>query len=154
MKKIVVTGGIGRLGQLVIQELLMHDYQVLSLDRVRPAVNACPSWIADLRSPGDLYQALTGAQAVVHLGAYQAPGLAPDAEIFGNNVTASYNVLKAASDLGIKKVVMASSTAAFGFIYALRRMVPDTCRWTRNIRRGRRIRMGCPKSSASRSQIP
>jgi nucleoside-diphosphate-sugar epimerase len=89
VKKIVVTGGSGRLGQLVIQELLRHDYQVLSLDRVRPAVNACPSWIADLRSPGDLYQSLTGAHAVVHLGAYQAPGLAPDAEIFGNNVTAS-----------------------------------------------------------------
>ena len=125
MKKIVVTGGSGRLGQLVIQELLRHDYQVLSLDRVRPAVNACSSWIADLRSPGDLYQALTGAHAVVHLGAYQAPGLAPDAEIFGNNVTASYNVLKAAGDLGVKKVVMASSTAAFGFIYALQRMVPE-----------------------------
>ena len=125
IKKIVVTGGSGRLGQLVIQELLRHDYQVLSLDRVRPAVNVCPSWIADLRSPGDLYQALTGAQAVVHLGAYQAPGLAPDAEIFGNNVTASYNVLKAACDLGVKKVVMASSTAAFGFIYALQGMVPE-----------------------------
>ena len=119
MKKIVVTGGSGRLGQLVIQELLLHDYQVLSLDRVRPAVNACPSWIADLRSPGDLYH------AVVHLGAYQAPGLAPDAEVFSNNVTASYNVLKAAADLGVKKAVMASSTAAFGFIYALQRMVPE-----------------------------
>jgi nucleoside-diphosphate-sugar epimerase len=125
MKKVVVTGGSGRLGQLVIQELLFHDYQVLSLDRVRPAVNACPSWIADLRGPGDLYQALTGAYGVMHLGAYQAPGLAPDAEIFSNNVTASYNVLKAAGDLGVKKVVMASSTAAFGFIYALRRVIPE-----------------------------
>ena len=125
MKKIVVTGGSGRLGQLVIQELLFHEYQVLSLDRVRPRVNACPSWIADLRCSGDLYQALTGTYGVVHLGAYQAPGLAPDAEVFSNNVTASYNVLKAAADLGVKKVVIASSTAAFGFIYALQRMVPE-----------------------------
>ena len=125
MKKIVVTGGSGRLGQLVIQELLSYGYQVLSLDRTRPALNLCPSWIADLRCSGDLYQALTGAQAVVHLGAYQAPGLAPDAEVFSNNVTASYNVLKAAGDLGVEKVVMASSTAAFGFIYALQRMVPE-----------------------------
>jgi nucleoside-diphosphate-sugar epimerase len=125
VKKIVVTGGSGRLGQLVTQELLFHDYQVLSLDRVRPAVNLCPSWIADLRSPGDLYQALIGAYGVVHLGAYQAPGLAPDAEVFSNNVTASYNVLKAAGDLGVKKVVMASSTAAFGFIYAVQRGLPE-----------------------------
>ena len=125
MKKIVVTGGSGRLGQLVIHELLSHDYQVLSLDRLRPAMNLCPSWIADLRSSGDLYEALLGAHGVVHLGAYQAPGLAPDAEVFSNNVTATYNVLKAAGDLGVKKAVIASSTAAFGFIYAIKRMLPE-----------------------------
>jgi nucleoside-diphosphate-sugar epimerase len=125
MKKVVVTGGSGRLGQLVIHELLSHDYQVLSLDRLRPAVNLCPSWIADLRSSGDLYEALVGACGVVHLGAYQAPGLAPDAEVFSNNVTATYNVLKAAGDLGVKKAVIASSTAAFGFIYALRGILPE-----------------------------
>ncbi|MPZ75773.1 MAG: NAD-dependent epimerase/dehydratase family protein [Deltaproteobacteria bacterium] len=125
VKKIVVTGGSGRLGQLVIHELLSHDYRVLSLDRVPPAANLCPSWIADLRSSGHLYEALTNAYGVVHLGAYQAPGLAPDAEIFGNNVTASYNVLKAAGDLGVKKVVIASSTAAFGFIYAQKPFLPE-----------------------------
>ena len=125
MKKVVVTGGSGRLGQLVIHELLSHDYQVLSLDRLRPAVNLCPSWIADLRSSGDVYEALVGAYGVIHLGAYQAPGLAPDAEVFSNNVTATYNVLKAASDLGVKKAVIASSTAAFGFIYASKRILPE-----------------------------
>ena len=125
MNKVVVTGGSGRLGQRVIQELLSHDYAVLSLDRARPAANWCPSWIADLRSSGDLYQALLDAYGVVHLGAYQAPGLAPDAEVFSNNVTATYNVLKAAGDLGVKKAVIASSTAAFGFIYAIKRMLPE-----------------------------
>lgn len=125
MKKVVVTGGSGRLGQLVIEELFSQDYQVLSLDRLRPAVTLCPSWIADLRSSGDVYEALVGAYAVLHLGAYQAPGLAPDAEVFSNNVTATYNVLKAAGDLGVKKAVIASSTAAFGFIYALKGILPE-----------------------------
>jgi nucleoside-diphosphate-sugar epimerase len=125
LKKIVVTGGSGRLGQLVIHELLSHGCEVLSLDRAPPAVSLCPSWIADLRSSGHLYEALSGAHGVMHLGAYQAPGLAPDSEIFSNNVTATYNVLKAAADTGIKKVVIASSTAAFGFIYAPKPMLPD-----------------------------
>jgi nucleoside-diphosphate-sugar epimerase len=125
LKKIVVTGGSGRLGQLVIHELLSHRCEVLSLDRAPPAVSLCPSWIADLRSSGHLYEALSGAHGVMHLGAYQAPGLAPDSEIFSNNVTATYNVLKAAADTGIKKVVIASSTAAFGFIYAPKPMLPD-----------------------------
>jgi nucleoside-diphosphate-sugar epimerase len=124
MNKIVVTGGSGRLGRLVISDLLAHDYRVLSLDRMQPTEKLCTSWIADLRNAGDLYQALNGAYGVVHLAAYQAPGLAPDSETFSNNVTATYNVLKAASDLAVKKVVIASSTAAFGFIYAQRPFSP------------------------------
>jgi nucleoside-diphosphate-sugar epimerase len=118
MKKIVVTGGSGRLGRFVVRELLGYGYDVLSLDRMPPAERLCPSWIADLRNSGDLYEALRDAFGVVHLGAYQAPNLAPDSETFSNNVTSTYNVLRAAADLGVNKVVLASSTAAFGFIYA------------------------------------
>jgi nucleoside-diphosphate-sugar epimerase len=125
MKKIVVTGGSGRLGHFVIRELLSHDYEVLSLDRAVPAVKLCPSWIADLRNSGELYEALRDAAGVVHLGAYQAPNLAPDAETFGNNVTSTYNVLRAAVDVGVNRVVLASSTAAFGFIYAKTLWAPD-----------------------------
>jgi nucleoside-diphosphate-sugar epimerase len=125
MKKVVVTGGSGRLGQLVIQELLAHDYGVLALDRMRPATSQCTAWVVDLRNPGDVYEACAGALGVVHLGAYQAPGLAPDSEVFGNNVTATYNVLKAAADLGVQKIAIASSTAAFGFIYGRRSLLPE-----------------------------
>ena len=125
MKKIVVTGGSGRLGQFVIRELLAHRYEVLSLDRVPPREKLCATWIADLRHAGDLFEAANGAYGVVHLGAYQAPNLAPDAETFSNNVTATYNLLRAAADLGVKKVVIASSTAAFGFIYAKNLWAPD-----------------------------
>ena len=125
MKKIVVTGGSGRLGQHVIRELLNHKYEVLSLDRVLPQTKLCPSWIADLTRAGDIFEALKGADGIIHLGAYQAPNLAPDAETFCNNVTATYNVLKAASDLKAPRVVVASSTAAFGFLYAARFWLPD-----------------------------
>jgi nucleoside-diphosphate-sugar epimerase len=125
MKKIVVTGGSGRLGRFVIRELLAHDYQVLSLDRVAPQEKLCPSWTVDLRDAGHLFEALRSARGVIHLGAYQAPNLAPDAETFGNNVTSTYNVLRAAADLQVKKVVLASSTAAFGFIYAKNLWAPE-----------------------------
>jgi nucleoside-diphosphate-sugar epimerase len=125
MKRIVVTGGSGRLGQFVIRELLAHGYEVLSLDRVPPREKLCPTWIADLRHAGDLFEAAKGAYGIVHLGAYQAPNLAPDAETFSNNVTSTYNLLRAAADSGVKKVVIASSTAAFGFIYAKSLWAPD-----------------------------
>src|SRR5947209_8869643 len=84
MKKVVVTGGNGRLGRLVIRQLLAHEYEVLNLDRVPPAEKFCASWMADLRHSGAVYEALKGAFGVVHLGAYQAPNLAPDSETFSN----------------------------------------------------------------------
>jgi nucleoside-diphosphate-sugar epimerase len=125
MKKVVVTGGSGRLGQFVIRELLAHGYQVLSLDRSAPREKLCMSWLVDLRQSGDLFEALRGADGIIHLAAYQAPNLAPDSETLSNNVSASYNVLRAAADTGVKKVVMASSTAAFGFIYAQQLWAPE-----------------------------
>jgi nucleoside-diphosphate-sugar epimerase len=125
MKKIVVTGGSGRLGQFVIRDLLAHDYQVLSLDKVPPREKLCPSWLADLRHSGDLFEALKDAYGIIHLGAYQAPNLAPDAETLSNNVSATYNVLRAAANMEVKKLVIASSTAAFGFIYAKKLWAPN-----------------------------
>lgn len=125
MKKIVVTGGSGRLGRFVIHDLLAHGYQVLSLDRVPPREKICPTWLADLRQTGDLFEALQGAYGVVHLGAYQAPNLASDSETVTNNVSATYNVLRTAADTNVHKVVVVSSTAAFGFIYAKRLFAPD-----------------------------
>ncbi|HEY7221268.1 MAG TPA: NAD(P)-dependent oxidoreductase [Candidatus Binatia bacterium] len=125
MKKVVVTGGSGRLGQFVIRDLLAHGYEVLSLDKVSPREKLCPSWLADLRHCGDLFEALRNAYGIIHLGAYQAPNLAPDAETLSNNVSATYNVLRAAADMKVRRVVIASSTAAFGFIYAKKLWAPD-----------------------------
>ena len=125
MRKVVVTGGSGRLGQFVIRDLLAHGYQVLSLDRVAPREKLCTSWLVDLRHSGDLFEAMKNARGIIHLGAYQAPNLAPDAETLSNNVSATYNVLRAAGDSNVKKVVLASSTAAFGFIYATKLWAPE-----------------------------
>ncbi|HUF42186.1 MAG TPA: NAD(P)-dependent oxidoreductase [Verrucomicrobiae bacterium] len=125
MKKVVVTGGSGRLGEFVIRELIERGYQVLSLDRVAPREKLCASWLADLCRAGDLFEALRNAYGIIHLGAYQAPNLAPDAETLSNNVSATYNVLRAAADMKVNKVVLASSTAAFGFIYATKIRAPE-----------------------------
>src|SRR4051794_28805501 len=100
--KVVVTGGAGRLGRLVIDELLAAGHEVLSLDREGPAVLSPPPhvrWVADLTRAGDVYQALQGAGGVIHLAAWQAPHMTSDTETFGNNVTATYNVVKAATEL-------------------------------------------------------
>ena len=40
-------------------------------------------------------------------------------------MTAVYNLLHAAAEIGIRRVVIASSTAAFGFLYARKPFLPD-----------------------------
>lgn len=115
--KIVVTGSSGQFGQHVVRNLTAVGHDILGVDRVaNPSLR--PSWVCDLSRTGDLFEAFAGAEAVVHLAAIPAPNLAPDSVTFNNNVNATYNVLKVAADLKIRKVVVASSIAAYGFLYA------------------------------------
>ena len=123
--KIVVTGGSGNLGSWTIRALIEAGYEPLNLDAAAPRDRICESWVADLTRSGDLYEACKGAEAVVHLAAYQAPYMAADSEVFRNNISATYNVFKAASDRGVRRVVHASSIAAYGFLYAPEMWAPD-----------------------------
>lgn len=120
---VVVTGGSGRLGRVVVRELQTAGHTVLSVDRLSSP--EAPARVVDVTRAGDVYQSLLGADGVVHLAAYQQPGLVPDTETFGNNIQATYTLLKAATDLGLRGVVLASSIAAYGYQYASRALVPE-----------------------------
>lgn len=123
--KIVVTGGSGSLGQAVIAELIGHGHDVLNLDRKPRPGGFHPSWTVELTEPGSIFEACHGAAGVVHLAAYMAPNVTTDCNTFNTNVAVTYNVLKAASDMGVKRLVVASSTAAYGFIYGPDGREPD-----------------------------
>lgn len=123
--KIVITGGSGALGRKVIAELAEHDHEVLSLDRAPHPDGYRPSWVADLTDPGALYEACANAGGIVHLAAYIAPNLTSDTNTFNTNVALTYNVLKVAADLGVSRVVIASSISAYGFLYGPMDWTPD-----------------------------
>ncbi|XVV17138.1 NAD-dependent epimerase/dehydratase family protein [Actinoplanes sp. CA-131856] len=121
MPRIAVTGGSGKLGRAVVQDLLDHDYEVVNLDRAAPRETSAPFTLVDLTDFGQVVGALTAVDdrydsidAVVHLAAIPAPGLLPNAATFANNITASYNVFAAARVAGIKRVVWASSETLLG----------------------------------------
>lgn len=122
--KIVVTGGSGQLGQAVLAELASHGHEVLNLDR-RAHPGGHPSLTVDLCAPDSLFEPCRGAGAIVHLAAFPAPGLVSDGETFNANVAITYNVLKAAAEVGVERVVLVSSTAAYGYIYGAADAVPD-----------------------------
>lgn len=117
--KIAVTGGSGKLGRNVVRRLTDDGHEVINLDQTG---ERGPGFTrVDLRDYGQVLDVIlglddrhTGFDAVVHLAAIPAPGLAPDAATFENNMQATYNVFQAARRAGIKKIVYASSETVLG----------------------------------------
>ncbi|MEN3269789.1 NAD(P)-dependent oxidoreductase [Pseudonocardia sp.] len=122
MTTVAVTGSSGKLGRHVVRHLQEHGYRVVALDRVPdPGSPAAASVRVDLTEHGQVLEALTGVDdrhdgvdAVVHLAAIPAPGLATNATTFANNITATYNVFAAARTAGIRNIVWASSETVLG----------------------------------------
>ncbi len=121
---VVVTGGSGLAGQAVVQHLAEHGYQVLNVDQTPPAAGSGAYRLADLTDLGQVYQCLAGAGAVVHLAAIPRPTFHPAQVVFRTNVLAAYNVFEAAAQLGIPRVVYASSVSVLGFPFFVRPLAP------------------------------
>lgn len=114
MKNVVVTGGSGKAGRAVVRDLVEHGYNVLNVD-VAPSREPITRFLkADLTDLGQTFEALAGAEAVVHLAAIPAPELLPDEITFRINMASTYNVFSAAAKLGLKRVVWASSETTLG----------------------------------------
>jgi len=121
MRRVVVTGGSGKLGRAVISELLARGYEAVNLDSTPPREETCPFVRIDLTDFGQTAEALTaidsrytGVDAVVHLAAIAAPGVTANAATFHNNIRCTYNVFAAARLAGVKDVVWASSETVLG----------------------------------------
>src|SRR5437016_716020 len=117
-KRVLVTGGSGKVGKWVIADLQAHGYLVINADRRR--ADHIQTMEVDLCNIGHTYAAMASVDAVVHLAAIPSPGGHPPEVVFQTNVMSTFNVLQAASTLGIKKLVLASSLSALGLAYSFR----------------------------------
>src|SRR5205085_1068839 len=92
---IAVTGGSGRLGRVLIDQLLSHGHTVRSLDRVTPpesqaAMLALPSpsplsfTDVDMNVLDNVIEAVRGVEAVIHLAAFPGPFGHPPGLVYAN----------------------------------------------------------------------
>ncbi len=123
--KVLVTGGSGKIGQFAIAELLSHGHEVINADRAKPRESPAPPEArevrfveTDLGDVGQVAGALKGCDAVVHLGAIPNPYGHPDEVVFANNVLGTFSVFQAASLVGVKRAVTASSASILGCAWA------------------------------------
>ncbi|HEX6425046.1 MAG TPA: NAD-dependent epimerase/dehydratase family protein [Acidimicrobiales bacterium] len=118
-RTVVITGGSGYFGTILADRALAQGDRVRIFDLNPPeprdaAVRDRVDHVAgDVRDLGALRSALDGADVVLNNVA-QVP-LAKDRDLFWSvNVTGTANVLLAARDRGVAKVVHTSSSAIFG----------------------------------------
>jgi len=116
---IAVTGGNGKLGKAVVADLRAHGNTVIVLDQNGAREDGFVR--VDLSDYGQVIDAVfgvndqhSGLDAIVHLGAVPAPGLVPDASVFHNNMTSTFNVFQAARRAAITRIVYASSETVLG----------------------------------------
>jgi nucleoside-diphosphate-sugar epimerase len=111
---VLVTGGSGYFGGGLVERLLARGDTVRVFDRHEPARRDELEWVAgDVRDRDALRAACEDVDVVLHNVA-QVP-LARDRRLFRSvNVVGTANLLVAARDAGVAKVVHTSSSAVFG----------------------------------------
>ena len=124
--RVLVTGGSGRIGRYVVQEMVQAGHTVTSIDIAPSVVPGVPSLLVDLTDAGQVYQAVAQAQAeaVVHMGAWANDGLVPSTRTYGDNVRGTFNVFQACADQGVRRVVSASSHQVYGTAWKAPLYVP------------------------------
>ena len=121
MKKVLVTGGAGFIGRHLTEALTTQgDYDVTVLDneslgdRRHLDLTTVRFLAGDLRDRDAVAAALTGQDAVVHLAADTRviDSIEDPAHNFANNVVGTFQLLELCRELGVPRIVAASTGGA------------------------------------------
>ncbi|GAB2473988.1 NAD-dependent epimerase/dehydratase family protein [Jatrophihabitans fulvus] len=130
--RIFFTGGSGKAGKYVAPYLAEQGHQVTNADLVPLKHPDVQDLRIDLTDAGEVYSAMAGLatqaeldlpeqpsyDAVVHFAAVPAILLTSDAKTYATNTVSTFNVLEAATRLGVRKVIFASSETTYGICFA------------------------------------
>lgn len=125
MGRIIVTGGAGFIGSHLVERLLEDGHMVTVLDnfstgRIRNISHLEGRQLrvveGDIRRPGDVARAMKGQHYVLHHAALPSVARSVEDPVTANeaNVTGTLNVLVAAREAKVRRVVYASSSSAYG----------------------------------------
>lgn len=120
MTRVLVTGANGHIGCNLVRDLLAHDYEVVAMVReTSDTTGLGPLPITttkgDVRDAAAVGRAMDGCELVFHLGSPYAVWAKDPREIVEPAVRGVENVLRAAKERGVRRVVVTSSSNAVGF---------------------------------------
>ncbi|MDO9181581.1 MAG: NAD-dependent epimerase/dehydratase family protein [Bacteriovorax sp.] len=115
--KVLITGAGGFLGSYIARELLKKNYQVFSFSRTEYTFLkelGVTQRLGDLKNFEDVNNALVDIDAIIHTAGMVGIWGRYD-DFYATNVIGTQNILKAAMNHGIKKLVYTSTpSVAFG----------------------------------------
>jgi UDP-glucose 4-epimerase len=125
----VVTGGAGFIGHHLVRRLIADGYEVCILDNFATGRRERLEGLdvdlveGDLRSYERAHKAVRGTEVVFHLGALPSVTRSVQDPLTTNavNVEGTLNVLLAARDEEVRRVVFASSSSVYGATHVLPR---------------------------------
>jgi nucleoside-diphosphate-sugar epimerase len=107
--KVTLTGAAGHLGVHVCHALVEHLHTVCATDKVFRADLPVRVNVANLLDRTSCYRLVDGSEAVVHLANHPNFRDGDVERAFNENVGMNMNVFQAAADLGVQRIVFASS---------------------------------------------
>lgn len=121
MNTVLVTGANGFLGNHVVRELLSRNYAVRAL--VRHAITGSSllaglpidPCVGDITRPDEVKRAVDGCAYVVHAAALASVNPARSREHWQVNLGGTENVLQAARQASVQRVVYVGTANVFGF---------------------------------------
>lgn len=124
MNTYLVTGGAGFIGSNIVEELLKRGQKVRVLDNfctgkrenILPFLDRIELIEGDIRDYGVVKEAVEGVDFVLHQAALPSVPRSIKDPIMTNevNVGGILNILNVARDMGVKRVVYASSSSVYG----------------------------------------
>lgn len=129
--KFLITGGAGFIGTRLVTALVARGHEIVVLDNLRRGTRSelidherrggVRFVEGDIRDPDAVQQAARGAQRIYHLAAQSnVLGAVSDIEYsFSTNVVGTFNILLAARDAGVERVIFTSSREAYGEVEQL-----------------------------------
>ncbi|MHB9038212.1 MAG: SDR family oxidoreductase [Armatimonadota bacterium] len=124
MSTFMVTGGAGFIGSHITELLLNEGHEVVVFDNfstgrevnIQPFANRIEVVRGDIRDANALDGAMVGVDYVIHHAAEVSAIKSVEEPLWANevNVTGTLNVLESAKRNGVKRMVLASSSAIYG----------------------------------------
>ena len=113
--KVLVTGSTGAIGQFVVQRLVEVGHDLRTIDRTaQPQTDSYEYIPGDVRDMDLVRRAVMGMDVIVHLAAIPYDVDKQDELILDTNLRGTYNILLAAQEAGVRRVVNFSSINALG----------------------------------------